>query len=189
MWSFDGVKMSDTMEPFAFTQGERVRVRLVNDTMMAHPIHLHGHFFELVTGHGDHAPRKHTVIVQPGGTATWDLTAECGRRLGVPLPPALPHARRHDAHRQRAPEERRRVSRATGVVAAMAGALLAVPAAAQDHAMAGMPMPAMPMPAAPAAARRRPIPTRAAPRCPPAMPPPHRRRPITMPTASSRPTL
>ena len=75
MWSFDGVKMSDTMEPFAFTQGERVRVRLVNDTMMAHPIHLHGHFFELVTGHGDHAPRKHTVIVQPGGTATWDLTA------------------------------------------------------------------------------------------------------------------
>ena len=76
MWSFDGVKMSDTMEPFAFTQGERVRVRLVNDTMMAHPIHLHGHFFELVTGHGDHAPRKHTVIVQPGGTATWDLTAD-----------------------------------------------------------------------------------------------------------------
>ena len=75
MWSFDGVKMSDTMEPFAFTLGERVRVRLVNDTMMAHPIHLHGHFFELVTGHGDHAPRKHTVIVQPGGTATWDLTA------------------------------------------------------------------------------------------------------------------
>ena len=76
MWSFDGVKMSDTMEPFAFTEGERVRVRLVNDTMMAHPIHLHGHFFELVTGHGDHAPRKHTVIVQPGGTATWDLTAD-----------------------------------------------------------------------------------------------------------------
>ena len=76
MWSFDGVKMSDTMEPFAFTQGERVRVRLVNNTMMAHPIHLHGHFFELVTGHGDHAPRKHTVIVQPGGTATWDLTAD-----------------------------------------------------------------------------------------------------------------
>ena len=76
MWSFDGVKMSDTMEPFAFTQGERVRVRLVNDTMMAHPIHLHGHFFELVTGHGDHAPRKHTVIVQPGETATWDLTAD-----------------------------------------------------------------------------------------------------------------
>lgn len=75
MWSFDGVKMSDTMEPFAFTEGERVRVTLINDTMMAHPIHLHGHFFELVTGHGDHAPRKHTVIVQPGGKVSWDLTA------------------------------------------------------------------------------------------------------------------
>ena len=76
MWSFDGVKMSDTMEPFPFRLGERVRVRLVNDTMMAHPIHLHGHFFELVTEHGDHGPRKHTVIVQPGGTVTWDLTAD-----------------------------------------------------------------------------------------------------------------
>ena len=76
MWSFDGVKMSDTMEPFPFRLGERVRVRLVNDTMMTHPIHLHGHFFELVTEHGDHGPRKHTVIVQPGGTVTWDFTAD-----------------------------------------------------------------------------------------------------------------
>ncbi len=76
MWSFDGVKMSDTMTPFAFIEGERVRVTLINDTMMAHPIHLHGHFFELVTGHGDHAPRKHTVIVAPGGKVSWDLTAD-----------------------------------------------------------------------------------------------------------------
>ena len=76
MWSFDGEKMSDTMAPYPFRLGERVRVRLVNDTMMAHPIHLHGHFFELVTGHGDHAPRKHTVIVQPGGIVSWDLTAD-----------------------------------------------------------------------------------------------------------------
>ena len=76
MWSFDGVKMSDTMDPFPFTLGERVRVTLINDTMMAHPIHLHGHFFELVTGHGDHAPRKHTVMVQPGGMVSWDLTAD-----------------------------------------------------------------------------------------------------------------
>jgi CopA family copper-resistance protein len=76
MWSFDGVKMSDTMEPFPFIEGERVRVTLINDTMMAHPIHLHGHFFELVTGHGEHSPRKHTVIVQPGGKVSWDLTAD-----------------------------------------------------------------------------------------------------------------
>ncbi len=76
MWSFDGVKMSDTMEPFPFLLGERVRVTLINDTMMGHPIHIHGHFFELVTGHGDHGPRKHTVIVQPGGKVTFDLTAD-----------------------------------------------------------------------------------------------------------------
>ena len=76
MWSFDGVKMSDTMEPIAFVEGERVRINLINDTMMSHPIHIHGHFFELVTGHGDHAPRKHTVIVQPGGKVTWDFTAD-----------------------------------------------------------------------------------------------------------------
>ncbi len=75
MWSFDGVKMSDTMAPIPFVEGERVRINLINDSMMGHPIHIHGHFFELVTGHGDYAPRKHTVIVQPGGKVTWDFTA------------------------------------------------------------------------------------------------------------------
>jgi len=76
MWSFDGVKMSDHHEPIPFIEGERVRVNLINDSMMVHPIHLHGHFFELVTGKGDRAPRKHTVIVQPGGVATFDFTAD-----------------------------------------------------------------------------------------------------------------
>lgn len=76
MWSFDGEKMSDHHEPIPFTEGERVRINLINDTMMGHPIHIHGHFFELVTGHGDHAPRKHTVIVQPGGKVSWDFTAD-----------------------------------------------------------------------------------------------------------------
>ena len=76
MWAFDGVKLNAVTAPIPFRLGERVRVTLVNDTMMAHPIHLHGHFFELVTGHGDHAPRKHTVNVAPGGTATFDLTAD-----------------------------------------------------------------------------------------------------------------
>lgn len=76
MWAFDGVKMNEVKAPIPFTLGERVRVTLVNDTMMTHPIHLHGHFFELVTGKGDHAPRKHTVNVQPGGKATFDLTAD-----------------------------------------------------------------------------------------------------------------
>jgi len=76
MWSFDGKKMSDVHEPIPFIEGERVRVNLINDSMMVHPIHLHGHFFELVTGKGDRAPRKHTVLVQPGGTATFDFTAD-----------------------------------------------------------------------------------------------------------------
>lgn len=76
MWSFDGVKMSDHHEPIPFIEGERVRVNLINQSMMSHPIHLHGHFFELVTGKGDHSPRKHTVIVQPGGTASFDFTAD-----------------------------------------------------------------------------------------------------------------
>ena len=76
MWSFDGMKMSDHHEPIPFLEGERVRINLINDSMMSHPIHLHGHFFELVTGKGDHAPRKHTVLVQPGGTASFDFTAD-----------------------------------------------------------------------------------------------------------------
>jgi CopA family copper-resistance protein len=76
MWAFDGEKLSEVKKPIAFLQDERVRVTLVNDTMMGHPIHLHGHFFELVTGHGEFAPRKHTVQVQPGGTVTFDVTTD-----------------------------------------------------------------------------------------------------------------
>jgi len=76
MWSFDGEKLSEVKAPIPFLENERVRVTLVNDSMMSHPIHLHGHFFELVTGHGDHAPRKHTVNVLPGGKVTFDVTAD-----------------------------------------------------------------------------------------------------------------
>jgi FtsP/CotA-like multicopper oxidase with cupredoxin domain len=77
MWSLDGEKFSAvTDKPIRFGYDERVRVKLVNDTMMAHPIHLHGHFFEMVNGADHmHQPLKHTMIVQPGGTATFDLTA------------------------------------------------------------------------------------------------------------------
>jgi FtsP/CotA-like multicopper oxidase with cupredoxin domain len=76
MWSFDGVKLSEPAQPIPFRLGERVRINLINDTMMPHPIHLHGHFFELVTGHGAHGPRKHTVNVPPGGKMTFDVTAD-----------------------------------------------------------------------------------------------------------------
>ena len=76
MWGFDGRRFSELVEPIRFERGERVRVTLVNDTMMAHPIHLHGHFFELVNGHPGHQPLKHTVNVAPGGKVTFDLTAD-----------------------------------------------------------------------------------------------------------------
>lgn len=76
MWSFDGRKFSEVVEPIRFASGERVRVTLVNDTTMQHPIHLHGHFFEVVNGHSGHHPRKHTVNVLPGSKITFDLTAD-----------------------------------------------------------------------------------------------------------------
>ncbi len=76
MWSFDGEKYSELKAPIPFRFNERVRVVLVNDSMMAHPIHLHGHFFEVVTGKPGHNPRKHTVNVLPGGKVAFDLTAD-----------------------------------------------------------------------------------------------------------------
>ncbi|MFN4038129.1 MAG: copper resistance system multicopper oxidase [Erythrobacter sp.] len=77
MWSFDGEMYSSVHDkPIRFAWNERVRVKLVNNTMMAHPIHLHGMFFELVNG-ADPArqPRKNVVIVQPGASVQFDLTA------------------------------------------------------------------------------------------------------------------
>ena len=77
MWGFDGRKFSELVEPIRFERNERVRVTLVNNTMMGHPIHLHGHFFELVTGGPEgHQPLKHTVNVAPGSRVTFDLTAD-----------------------------------------------------------------------------------------------------------------
>ena len=76
MWSMDGETIADGAQPIPFRLGERLRVNLINDTMMPHPIHLHGHFFELVTGEPGHRPRKHTVNVLPGGKVAFDLTAD-----------------------------------------------------------------------------------------------------------------
>ncbi|WP_086617061.1 copper resistance system multicopper oxidase [Erythrobacter tepidarius] len=77
MWSFDGEMYSAVHDrPIRFAWNERVRVKLVNNTMMAHPIHLHGMFFELVNGEdAAHQPRKNVVIVQPGASVQFDLTA------------------------------------------------------------------------------------------------------------------
>ncbi|GER00556.1 copper resitance protein [Iodidimonas gelatinilytica] len=66
MWSFDGEKFSEVDGPIPFALGERLRLILVNDTMMEHPIHLHGMWMELENGHGGLIPRKHTISVKPG---------------------------------------------------------------------------------------------------------------------------
>ncbi len=75
MWSINGIRFADA-EPLGLSYGERVRITLVNDTMMTHPIHLHGMWAELETGEPDHIPRKHTVIVQPGSKISYLVTAD-----------------------------------------------------------------------------------------------------------------
>ncbi len=76
MWSFDGKKFSDVVDPIVFYKDERVRLTLVNDTMMPHPIHLHGMYFDVVNRAGNHKPRKHTIIVKPGEKLSVDITAD-----------------------------------------------------------------------------------------------------------------
>ena len=76
MWSMDGQQLSENPEPYRFARNERVRMRLINDTMMTHPMHLHGHFWEIVNGHGAYQPLKHTVKVLPGGFIDLDLTVD-----------------------------------------------------------------------------------------------------------------
>jgi len=75
MWSINGVKFADA-EPLMLKFGERVRFTLINDTMMNHPMHLHGMWSELETGDGANIPRKHTVIVQPGAKISYLITAD-----------------------------------------------------------------------------------------------------------------
>ncbi|WP_353221128.1 copper resistance system multicopper oxidase [Salinisphaera sp. S4-8] len=75
MWSFDGVKYADST-PIEFPYGERIRLILVNDTMMEHPIHLHGMFMELENGQGDRLPFKHTLSVLPASRASLLVTAD-----------------------------------------------------------------------------------------------------------------
>ncbi|WP_159965345.1 copper resistance system multicopper oxidase [Profundibacterium mesophilum] len=76
MWTLDGRKFSQGMEPIRFARNERVRVTMVNNTMMQHPMHIHGHFMELVNGHDGYHPLKHTINVLPGSKVTFDMTAD-----------------------------------------------------------------------------------------------------------------
>jgi CopA family copper-resistance protein len=75
IWSFNGEKFSGA-EPLRLAQGERVRIVLVNDTMMTHPIHLHGMWSELETPDGEFLARKHTVVVQPAQKVSYRVNAD-----------------------------------------------------------------------------------------------------------------
>jgi FtsP/CotA-like multicopper oxidase with cupredoxin domain len=74
-WSFDGVKFSDAA-PLLFTYGERLRIILVNDTMMTHPIHLHGMWSDLENEAGEFQVRKHTIDMPPGTRRSYRVHAD-----------------------------------------------------------------------------------------------------------------
>jgi CopA family copper-resistance protein len=74
VWSFDGQKFSES-PPLRFNHGERLRLVLINDTMMNHPIHLHGMWSEVESPDGEFLFRKHTIIVQPGQQLSYGVTA------------------------------------------------------------------------------------------------------------------
>jgi CopA family copper-resistance protein len=74
-WSFDGIKFSDA-EPLRLTYGERLRIVLVNDTMMTHPIHLHGMWSDIEDDEGRFHVRKHTVDMPPGTKRSYRVTAD-----------------------------------------------------------------------------------------------------------------
>ncbi|CRI56483.1 copper resistance system multicopper oxidase [Pseudomonas sp. CCOS 191] len=74
-WSFDGIKFSDA-EPLRLKYGERVRITLVNDTMMTHPIHLHGMWSDLEDEQGRFLVRKHTLDIPPGSRRSYRVTAD-----------------------------------------------------------------------------------------------------------------
>ena len=78
-WSFDGVKFSDAA-PLVFAHGERLRIVLVNDTMMTHPIHLHGMWSDLENDAGEFAVRKHTIDMPPGSRRTYRVRADAPGR-------------------------------------------------------------------------------------------------------------
>jgi len=118
-WSFDGVPFSEA-QPLPLRYGERVRLRLTNDTMMQHPIHLHGMWSDLEdeNTHHRHAARQRAQL---------SCARRCAGALGVSLPPALPHGRRHDARSARG---RKRMKR---LIQGFALCTLASFALAQSH--------------------------------------------------------
>jgi FtsP/CotA-like multicopper oxidase with cupredoxin domain len=78
IWGFDGLTFKES-KPVRLAKNERVRISLVNDTMMTHPMHLHGMWSDLRAPNGDFQVRKHTIIVQPAQKISFDVTGEAGR--------------------------------------------------------------------------------------------------------------
>lgn len=78
IWALDGVMFKDAA-PVNIKPGERVRITLVNDTMMNHPMHLHGMWSDLRMPSGEFQVRKHTIMVQPAQKISFDVTGEAGR--------------------------------------------------------------------------------------------------------------
>lgn len=75
-WSINGKAFWEVKDPIAFSYGERLRVIFVNDTMMEHPMHLHGMWMELDNGTGAYKPRKHTINVKPAERLSFVVTAD-----------------------------------------------------------------------------------------------------------------
>jgi len=76
IWGFDGKTFSEAPAPVAFKLGERVRLTFINDTMMDHPMHLHGMWSEPDNGAGAYRPKKHTINVKPGERLSLDIEAD-----------------------------------------------------------------------------------------------------------------
>jgi CopA family copper-resistance protein len=76
MWSFDGLKFSEVTSPIPLVLNERIRLTMINDTMMPHPVHLHGMYFDVVTAEVANKPRKHTLVIKPAEKLSVDLTAD-----------------------------------------------------------------------------------------------------------------
>ncbi|MFB0380255.1 copper resistance system multicopper oxidase [Xanthomonas euvesicatoria] len=74
-WSFDGIAFASA-QPLRLQYGERLRIVLVNDTMMQHPIHLHGMWSDLEDAHGNFQVRKHTIDMPPGTRRTYRVRAD-----------------------------------------------------------------------------------------------------------------
>jgi len=75
MWSINGIKYADA-KPLRFHYGERLRITFINDTMMNHPMHLHGMWSDLETGDDNYLVRKHTIVVQPGSKISYRVTVD-----------------------------------------------------------------------------------------------------------------